>query len=146
MTRLKSFFAPPDVPLRSSPQGGSLCCRSGSGRRKGMVLRHSRGFYGPEITWPVDRGSGSRWCSRSRPPVASGKETHQQRVTHQAVGGAIEKVEKIRGVLHLIHGDVVLPVDLVGRRVEPLALLHVLVENAAALHVTQAKLTQVELW
>lgn len=46
---------------------------------------------------------------------------------------------------HLEHGHVVLPVDLVGRRVEPVALLHVLVENAAALHVAQTELTEVEL-
>lgn len=36
---------------------------------------------------------------------------------------------------HLEHRHVVLPVDLVGRRVEPAALSHVLVENASALHV-----------
>lgn len=36
---------------------------------------------------------------------------------------------------HLEHGHVVLPVDFVGRRVEPAALSHVLVENAAAFHV-----------
>ena len=46
---------------------------------------------------------------------------------------------------HLKDGHVVLPVDLVGGRVEPAALPHVLVENAAALHVAQAELTQVEL-
>lgn len=46
---------------------------------------------------------------------------------------------------HLEHGHVVLPVDLVGRWVEPVALLHVLVENAAALHVAQTELTEVEL-
>lgn len=46
---------------------------------------------------------------------------------------------------HLEHGHVVLPVDLVGRRVEPAALSHVLVENAAALHVAQTELTEVEL-
>ena len=46
---------------------------------------------------------------------------------------------------HLKDGDVVLPVDLVGGRVEPAALPHVLVENAAALHVAQAELTQVQL-
>lgn len=46
---------------------------------------------------------------------------------------------------HLEHGHVVLPVDLVGRRVKPVALSHVLVENAAALHVAQTELTEVEL-
>lgn len=47
---------------------------------------------------------------------------------------------------HLEHGDVVFPVNLVGRRVEPAALLHVLVEDAATLHVAKAELAQVELW
>lgn len=47
---------------------------------------------------------------------------------------------------HLKHGDVVFPVDLIGRRVEPAALLHVLVEDAATLHVAQAELAQVQLW
>lgn len=46
---------------------------------------------------------------------------------------------------HLKHRDVVLPVDLVGWRVEPGALPHVLEEDAATLDVTQAELTQVEL-
>lgn len=46
---------------------------------------------------------------------------------------------------HLEHRDVVLPVDLVGGRVEPAALLHVLVEDAATLHVAEAELAQVEL-
>ncbi len=46
---------------------------------------------------------------------------------------------------HLEHGHVVLPVDLVGRRVKPVAFSHVLVENAAALHVAQTELTEVEL-
>lgn len=46
---------------------------------------------------------------------------------------------------HLEHRDVVLSVDLVGGRVEPAALLHVLVEDAAALHVAEAELAQVEL-
>lgn len=46
---------------------------------------------------------------------------------------------------HLKHRDVVLPVDLVGWRVEPGALPHVLEEDAATLHITQAELTQVEL-
>lgn len=45
---------------------------------------------------------------------------------------------------HLEYRDVVLPVDLIGRRVEPVALLHVLVEDAATFHVAQAELTQVE--
>lgn len=46
---------------------------------------------------------------------------------------------------HLEHRDVILPVDLVGRRVKPATLLHVLVEDAAALHVAEAELAQVEL-
>lgn len=46
---------------------------------------------------------------------------------------------------HLEHRDVVLPVDLVGGRVKPRALAHVLVQDAAALHVAQAELTQVQL-
>ena len=46
---------------------------------------------------------------------------------------------------HLKYRDVILPVDLVGRRMEPVALLHVLVEYAATLHVAQAELAQVEL-
>lgn len=46
---------------------------------------------------------------------------------------------------HLEYRDVVLPVDLVGRGVEPIALLHVLVEDAATLHVAQAELAQVQL-
>lgn len=47
---------------------------------------------------------------------------------------------------HLKDGHFVLPVDLVGRRVEPVALSHVLVQNATALHVAQTELTEVELW
>lgn len=46
---------------------------------------------------------------------------------------------------HLEHGDFVLPVDLVGRRVKPRALAHVLIQDAAALHVAQAELAQVQL-
>lgn len=42
---------------------------------------------------------------------------------------------------HLEHRDVVLSVDLVGGRVKPRALAHVLVQDAAALHVAQAELT-----
>lgn len=45
---------------------------------------------------------------------------------------------------HLKNGHVVLPVDLVGRWVKPVALAHVLVENATALHVAQTELTEVE--
>jgi len=48
-------------------------------------------------------------------------------------------------VPHLVNRDIFLPVDLVSRGVEPVALLHVLVEDAATLHVAQAELTQVEL-
>lgn len=55
-------------------------------------------------------------------------------------------MEPQRQAAHLKHRNIVFPVDLVGRRVKPAALLHVLVEDAAALHVTEAKLTQVELW
>lgn len=54
--------------------------------------------------------------------------------------------EPQRQAAHLKHRNLVLAVDLVGRRVKPAALLHVLVEDAAALHVTETKLTQVELW
>ena len=46
---------------------------------------------------------------------------------------------------HLKHRDVILPVDLIGWGVEPATLAHVLVQDAAALHVAQAKLTQVQL-
>lgn len=46
---------------------------------------------------------------------------------------------------HLEHGDTILPVDLIGWRVEPGTLPHVLEEDAATLDVTQAELTQVEL-
>lgn len=46
---------------------------------------------------------------------------------------------------HLEHRDVILPVDLVGRRVKPRALAHVLVQDAATLHVAQTELAQVQL-
>lgn len=46
---------------------------------------------------------------------------------------------------YLEYRDIVLPVDLVGGGVEPIALLHVLVEDAATLHVAQAELAQVQL-
>lgn len=49
-------------------------------------------------------------------------------------------------VPHLKHRNFLFPVDLVSRRVKPAALLHVLVEDTAALHVTETELTQVELW
>lgn len=39
------------------------------------------------------------------------------------------------------YRNVILPVNLIGWRVEPVALLHVLVEDAATLHVAQAELT-----
>lgn len=45
---------------------------------------------------------------------------------------------------HLKHRDVILPVDLVGWGMEPATLAHVLVQDAAALHVTQAELAQVQ--
>lgn len=57
------------IPWRSSRQGGSLCCRSGSGHRKGRVPHHSRGSCGPGKVWPVDTGSDSILCSHSRQPV-----------------------------------------------------------------------------
>lgn len=53
--------------------------------------------------------------------------------------------DRLRPAPHLEHGDVIFPVNLVGRRVEPAALLHVLVEDAATLHVAKAELAQVEL-
>lgn len=48
-------------------------------------------------------------------------------------------------VPYLKYRHIILPVDLIGRGVEPVALLHVLVEDAATLHVAQAELTQVKL-
>ncbi len=57
------------IPWRSSRRGGNLCCRSGSGRRKGRAPHHSRGSCGPGTAWPADTGSDSRLCSHSHQPV-----------------------------------------------------------------------------
>lgn len=57
----------------------------------------------------------------------------------------LEEETYFQPVSYLKHRDIVLPVDFVGGWVEPAALLHVLVEDAATLHVAEAKLTQVEL-
>lgn len=57
------------IPWRSSRRGGSLCCRSELGRRKGRAPHRSRGSCGPETAWPADTGSDSRLCSHSHQPV-----------------------------------------------------------------------------
>lgn len=45
----------------------------------------------------------------------------------------------------LEHGEVVLPVYLIGRRMKPAALLRVSLQNVLVLHVLETELTQIEL-
>lgn len=74
---VSSMLAPPALPWRSSPPGGSLCCRSALGRRTGTVPRHSRASCGPGTAWPADTSSDSRLCSRCHRPVAQKQRRRQ---------------------------------------------------------------------
>ena len=56
------------LPLRNTPQDDSHTHHSMLTHRRGMVLHHNTGSCDPGTVWLADRGSGSRFCWRFRPP------------------------------------------------------------------------------